>query len=480
MSWSTGWSPVSHDPPVNQASGPVSPAQGAERIEALDLLRGVALFGILMVNMATFAMPMTAAMTPMPTGEPAHEIAAWAVVRTFFQFKFVSTFSLLFGAGLAIQVARGAARGGFVARYVRRLTILLVFGFIHAHMLWYGDILFWYAVLGAFLLLFRDAKGPVLVKIGAVLVAASAVFFGLIAAVGVVDQHRTQDRIEAAAAAMEAASEADASAGAETNAGTGVEAGADSEGPADTEDPVDADDPADDVGPLRGWRAIAETGNPTDPRWIEAETVAYRDGPWIDAVLFRSLTWAFTLIIMVMGFGGVILGFFILGAGLVRVGFFDPARAPMQATVARWGIGIALPVEIMSTLGVLSGDMMIHAVAEFAHTVAGPGLAVGMVAGITWLSSTGRSRGWDRPIRTAGRAALSVYIGETVLATAIFYHWGLGQFGEIGRLEQLGLVVLIYGVLLAAANVWLRFFRFGPLEWIWRSGTYGRLQPLRR
>ncbi len=415
------------------------PIDVGERIPALDVLRGFALLGIVMVNVFSFGLPAQEAFSRPPVADPVED-TGFVLMRSLFQFKWMPIFSMLFGAGLAVQVARAAARGeGFVGRYLRRTGVLLVVGLAHAWLLWYGDILVWYAVLGVGLLAVRRTSPRTLLTAGAVLLVAGGLLAG----------------------------------------GLGVAEAAFGGGAGDrpTErlvvDDVSANEP-------RGWDAItAAQFDPSRPEWIRGERIAYAEGPWRDAAAFRIVTWLYGLFMLILGWGFVAFGCFLLGAGLLRTGFFDPQRRRLQGRIAAIGIGIGLPAEILGAVLVVGGGLP-AAVAGFTHGLTGPLTALGFLAGITWLVSTGRTAAWDAPVRAAGRAALSVYLGQTILGLMVFQWWGLGLFAAVPRPVMLLIAAAIWLVLTAAATLWLARFRFGPAEWVWRTATYGRWQPLRR
>lgn len=444
--------------PDPAAAGP-APIAVSDRIVALDVLRGTALLGIVMVNIFTFALPLNDSFSPPAAGAPGSETVGYVIMRTFFQLKWMPIFSMLFGAGLAVQVARAAARNdAFVPRYLRRMSVLLVIGLLHAWLLWFGDILVWYAVIGLGLLLVRTVQPRRLITAGATVVVVGGLLSGTCTAVPTLLQNVAPPPV------TETVAGADADAETESTAGLNGDAAL-----------------AEDATAPRGFDAIVEADfDPAQPVWRDAELVAFREGPWIDAAAFRVVSWGFGLLFIPFGFGFIVFGCFLLGAGLLRSGFFDPSRVRDQGRLAAFALGIGLPLEAVCTAVVLWGGTGAFVIAEFVHGVTGPTMAVGLLAGITWLVSRGWTRGWDLPVRAAGRAALSVYLGETIIGTAIFHWWGLGLFGDVPRLQLLGIGALIWFALAVLAMAWLQVFRFGPAEWLWRSLTYGRPQPILR
>ena len=170
------------DVPDTTSAGPVPENQ---RLGTLDLLRGFALFGIFMVNMQFFAMFFGEFIRPaVYGGGPVIDVVAWGFVKAFFEYKFISLFSLLFGAGMVVQMSRAKAKGRpFIPTYLRRMAVLAVIGLIHGYLLWYGDILFVYSLVGTALLLARKWRPrTLLITAGSIIVF----FFVVQLAIGIV------------------------------------------------------------------------------------------------------------------------------------------------------------------------------------------------------------------------------------------------------------------------------------------------------
>ena len=417
---------------------PMTPVQPGERLLSLDVLRGIALFGILVVNIQLFAMPLMPAFMPPNFPElPLADQLAFLTTRTFFEMKFISLFSLLFGAGLAIQAHRAGERNvAFGWLYARRLVILLAIGLIHALVLWYGDILVFYACFGFILLAMHTVKPKTMAMIGVILLGVS-VFMSL-----------TCSGIQTLSMQYQP------------------------EFP-----PLPADPPL-------GFAAMNEAQfQPQHPVWIHAETVAYQRGPLPDQFLFRGVTWMFSIMAMLQ-YGWRVLGMFMLGAALCRMGFFRPDARPLQKRLALLGLGAGLTLELVSLALFVpyltgTGPAWLSIIAQPIHDAGASLLCLGL-AGVICLLVYGRAAGLLKPFAPVGRVALSVYIGQTLIATTIMYSWGFGQFGTFSRAELLGMAVAIYVSLAVLATLWLLLFRAGPLEWLWRTLTYLRPQPLLR
>ena len=163
--------PPSEEQPLDETpliGPPMEPVREPERIHALDVLRGFAIFGIFMVNIAFFSMPLMEAIGQGVGEETAADRVAHSIVKAFFEFKFVSTFSLLFGMGLVIQMSRAAkCNRPFVGLYLRRTFLLMAMGAMHGLLLWYGDILFIYSFVAILVLLIRKSRPKVMLWLAA-------------------------------------------------------------------------------------------------------------------------------------------------------------------------------------------------------------------------------------------------------------------------------------------------------------------------
>jgi len=222
------------------------------------------------------------------------------------------------------------------------------------------------------------------------------------------------------------------------------------------------------------------TRGPSDPEWIRLETQAYQEGGYLQALIFRVMSWLFFLIWTLFGGFFHIIGLFCIGAALMKGGVFEPERLHWHRRFVLVGACVGLPVCVLAAAWpALNGSMWVKVGSGSLLMLFGPLVSLGYLGALRLAVAHRVLPRVTAALAGAGRMALSVYLCETVCATFIFYHWGLGQFGQIGRPAQMGIVVAVYAVLVLAANLWLRAFRFGPVEWLWRSLTYMRLQPLR-
>lgn len=416
-------------PPPRPRFGPT--ARG-DRLVNIDFARGVALLGILVVNTTLFFGPLASLIQPLSVpGMSGADRAVALLVLVLVQGKFVSLFSLLFGYGLLRQIenARDSGRSGVVFT-VRRLGVLAGFGLLHALVLWHGDILFLYAVIGGWLLLARGASRRALF-----LSAVCLLVVALVATSGLALLTHL----------------------------------------------VSAQGGPEEITTPEGWpsalRAMARGGfDPSSPAWAEAELKAFRDGPWQDAQWFRTILWLTFLVISLFSFGWLVLGMMVAGGFLWRAQFFDPSQPARRRRVLVIGLVVGLAFEAAAGLcfwTAPSAESLKSALGQMLQQVALFFLPFGYLAGLAWLAD--RLPGWLRePVARTGRLSLTVYLLQTVVATTLSYHWGFGLFGSIGPVGQVVLAVAIWLLLVSFSHAWLARFRYGPLEALWRRLAYGR------
>jgi uncharacterized protein len=305
-------------------------------------------------------------------------------------------------------------------------------GLMHAWFIWYGDILFVYACVGLVLLLFSWAPARGLLIAGAILVGLGALVTAVLLMLG----------------------------------GDGM-------------GEIDATLPQTlaEMPPLQryfeSW--THEGGKYMLAAWASAEGEVFANGPYWSAVAMRMLLWVWGLLATVMGFGWTVLGMFFLGAGLLKAGFFAPERREARRWLVRLGLVVGLPLAI-------GGGVLMYFGGQ--HMVAvGLGMMAGMLAGpllaLMWASLFA---GWaEQPgpmartvlgvLATTGRMGLTNYLLISVLASAIYQHWGLGMFGQTGALQEVGIAVGLWVVVVIISHLWLGVFAQGPMETLWRGAT---------
>ena len=404
--------------------GPIAPQ---ERIQVVDILRGFALLGILLVNMAIFraGWAATQPVTPATTGM-LDRLAAHAI-DLFAEGKFFTLFSFLFGFGFAIQMIRAQERGvAFVPRFMRRLLVLFVIGLAHAFLLWCGDILVSYALLGFVLLLFRNRSPRALLIWATILLLGMALLLG--AVLGLIEYGRT------------------------------------------------VPDGAEQI-------VLAEQGmRASFAQQADEELRVYSSGSYSEIVAYRARSMP-SVYATVLFQAPPILAMFLLGLYAGKRGIFhDPAaHTTLLRRVRFWGVIVGLLLSLLVVLVETQRGILSAALAPLLNmSLAGPILSMGYAATITLLAQHERWRARLAPLGAAGRMALTNYLLQTLICTTIFYGYGLSLFGQVGAAAGVGLTIAIYALQISFSVWWLQRFRFGPMEWLWRSLTYGHVQPLRQ
>jgi uncharacterized protein len=463
----------------------------AERIDAVDVARGLALLGIFLVNVRFFSEPFGSFLEMRPTGSLGDQI-----VHVFVQVvclgKFYSLFSLLFGVGFALQRARVTTRTepgrSWAWLYSRRLLFLLMAGVFHALFFWYGDILFTYAVAGFVLLACGSLKPRTLALLGVGVLAFSmllSVGFAALNELGRVQQPRTSAQGEPAPTPADAGNtvEQDAPPSADATPDPDTPEHADPDASTATIEiavpqgapagPTPGSFEATPFGRLIKGFQSGQVQQPDHPIWMQAETEAYRDGPYDQVFYFRALSWVFILIVTMFGFGWSVIGMMLLGAALAKGGLLGAVHAPFHRRLAIIGlsVGLACAGAASAIISTSSGTvpMMLYTLFQ---GLAGPLVALGILGGICVLVQARRARALTGLLACTGRMAFSNYLLQTLVATTTFYFYGLGLFGSFSRVEQTVFVLAVYACQLVFSGMWMRFFTMGPLEWVWRWWTY--------
>jgi len=413
-----------------------APVDLSERWIGLDVARGVALLGILMVNIHYFALPSGIfADTAPPDGSSAFSVVAWYAYRFFCETKFYPLFSLLFGVGLAIQFIRARERGQrWWGAPVRRLLALLCIGVAHALLVWFGDILFVYSIIGfamVFLVRLR-ARG---LAITACVLAVIVLLIAVLPALGTAFGSSSFPTAKV---------------------------------------PIVLDD-RPPVTQLLAGLGDRHLMGPWEAGYRELETRALRDGPFAQAMGVRAITWMIAAFFLILTGGAQILMLFCLGAAMLKAGWLKPDAARVQWRMVAVGLAVGLPAALVE---ILTGPHHTDWLAVFANTALAslgvPFLSMAYLGlALRWANSG--SLAWlAHRVSLVGRMGLTNYLMCSLLGAFIFQHWGLARFGSLSTAQLLGVALGIYALVLVFSSLWLSTFRFGPMERLWRSATYGR------
>ena len=397
----------------------ISPTSLQERIEILDVLRGLAVCGILIGNMQWFSgygmMPPSVARQSPFADQITHFL-----VHFFVEGKFYSIFSFLFGFGFALQIARAEERGDLKASlFKRRLFWLLVIGLLHAYLLWSGDILSIYALMGFLLILFRKKTNGGLLKWAFALLVIPILTYILLYILFV------------AFVPPEAVSKLDAA-------------------------------------QIDFWKeAVRKVPQSSYLQIITGYNLNMIVGRYATLILEMRLP--------------KILAMFLLGFYAYRREFFkDPSsHRPFIRRVLVYGLILGLVGNV--AFAALAGTEAVlppspaGIVGVISYAFGVPALALFFIAQVATLwqrapSSNGRRLlAWLAPV---GRMALTNYLLQTVICVLIFYGYGFGQFGRFGATTATLIALTIFLFQIFTSALWLKYFAYGPMEWIWRQLTY--------
>lgn len=397
----------------------ITPVGEAERFESLDMLRGLAVLGILMVNIQAFAMYWGTLSYP-----PAHmdlsgaNQTVWFVTHVFFELKFITIFSALFGAGVLLMV--GQDESASKRLHFSRMTWLLIIGAIHGFVFWFGDILMPYALAGMVVVYFRRMSPAKLIGWG----LAGIALTGLLMVASTWAQGMVPE--------------------------------------------------ASEPQPF-GVNPDEETLT----NWVSAYQSSFAGSR-----IYNAIGELFSLLGQVTLFAGRLLGVMFIGMALFKLGFLTAKwsfTAYLVAGLLTAASGVALSwyggLHAIKT-GFAMSELWVHTGLNYvASLLAAFGYAslVMAICKLDWLKLL------RLPFVSAGRMAFTNYLTQTLAMTFIFVGApGLGLFGTVERTGQLKIVLAVWVVQLIVSTLWLRVFRFGPFEWLWRSLSYGRLQPFLR
>jgi uncharacterized protein len=407
------------------ATASIAPVSAQERIHTVDLLRGWALLGILAVNMEFFAWPLSYMFFPQSWANPWDAFVENAI-KIFAQGKFYTLFSTLFGWGFSVYLLKGERAGkSTLFTYARRLTVLLVIGAIHAYLIWMGDILLMYAGIGFFLFLFRKAK-PRTLLVWAMLLLMLPPTMMLSGALAKATNEKAAVEIQK-----------------------------------DTQ---------------RNEAFFKEL--------TEGAFRAYPNGTFAEVTRQRAREYNSIFGFLVF-FGPTVLAMFIMGLYAGRKGYLHDAAAhlPFFRRLMWTGFAVGVAGSIFSEWAIhrtnMLGPSFLGAAVSFSDAFSDPGLGYAFASALILLSQRAGVAARLHPVAAAGRMALTNYLMQSLICTFIFYSHGLGMYGKIGPGWFPLFIVAIYGIELAWSPWWLSRFHFGPAEWLWRTLTYGKAQPMR-
>jgi len=407
----------------------MAPVRPGERWEILDLLRGFALFGILVVNSMLFFGPLHDLVLPDPTWARPADHWVRSFVTILFEGKFYTTFAFLFGVGAALQYRRCRRQErAFLPFFWRRMSGLLLIGLIHATMLWFGDILVMYAICGFALAvlallpqLFQRLLALTLVLLPIALTVLIVVLFAWMSAI-------------------------------------------------------------DETGDLAAIQAEQVETN----RWLRDHALqTYPGGSWSEILEVRlaelGAIYQFSIVLL-----PAILGLMLIGFQFGLTNFFrDVSR--YRGRLMRWlpaaaivGLGLSISLGWAERNGDPMGADGYSVLTVVAMQLGAPALAA-TYGIVIWHLHTTTVFGWIGPLLgPVGRMAATHYLLQSVVMTTIANSWGLGLYGQISPAAGIAVAVGLFAVQIYLSQLWMARFTMGPVEWVWRVLTYGTRPALRR
>lgn len=404
----------------------MTPVAAAERIDTIDILRGMALFGILMANMRGFSAPEQVYFNIGELFKGAADQFVQGFVDLFVQGKFITLFAFLFGLGFAVQMTRAEERGKSVSFYPRRLAVLLCFGLLHSWLIWWGDILVGYALTGLVLFFFRKRTQKTVATIGLALF-----FFPVVMNLGFLIWTRFH--------------------GGPPNGGAG------------------ADNDAE-------YHAA-----------IQHAISVYRDGSYIAAVKQRFQDWKSLNAGVPFLVFAYVLPRFLAGLWVWRTGILKNVqeKLPTIRRVWAWALfigfladGIPLFVHHFFHPAPTHGPTLRGILLGLCQRISFPALSTFYATSVVLALQSPR---WKRLLASfgaVGRTALTNYLMQSLVCTWFFHLTKL--YGKVGPAWDLIPTFVLFSIQIPLSVWWLKHYQFGPVEWLWRSLTYGYRPPMRR
>jgi uncharacterized protein len=409
----------------------ITPTAGGQRIELLDALRGFAIFGILMVNMQLFHQPITSMLIGYSGSETTLDLVSVLFTKFFFEGKFYVLFSMLFGYGFWIFINRTTNAGkSIIPTFRLRIFFLLLFGILHVVMLWAGDILVFYALLGFVLILFRKKSDRGLVKwaVWLALIPSIVMLIGwgfyLIASM----QPESKDAFEA-----------------------------------------------------------AMQGNASQMKQLAEESaIAYSNGKFSEIVNARLKEYSNLFFGGIVVFYPVVLAMFLFGVWAARKGIIANYQnhLPFFRKALVWGLALGVVANSLYTYAYIQVPIGEFGLWGFLgtsmHTLGGFMLCLVYVSGIVLMTSKGKLKKLRSLMAPVGRMALTNYLLHSIICTTLFLPYGFGLFGKFTAWQGILLTIVIFLLQIPFSRFWLNRFNYGPFEWLWRSLTYWKVQPFVR
>ena len=405
------------------------PPAEPDRLPGLDLIRGLAVMGIALMNVASFGLPPGAYDNPLAYGHASPlDQFVWAAEFIFVDGKLRALFSILFGASLMLMADREEARGGRpFSLHVRRMIVLLVIGLAHALLIWPGDILFMYAIAGLAAWWMRDKPVPPLIVAALICLAGQAAISGVTL--------------------------------------SGLTALRDA-----------AETPGANLTTAKAWTDLHARIGP-DPA-AAAQAVAMQRGSYGEGLVRRLDEAEETRVGQLVGAGLETLGLMLIGMAAMRSGALGGTWPRARYSRIAFAAVLAGALAGSGLLAICAysrfDSITVYAAAVLGGAPLRPLMALGYAAAVLAI----RPGALAARIAAVGRMALSCYIGTSIAFALLFEGYGLGLFGRLSRAETLLPVLAVWVLMLVLCPLWMRRYRHGPIEWLWRCAVRGTFRPI--
>jgi uncharacterized protein len=425
-----------------------APVSSDQRLRTLDVLRGAALLGIVLMNVPFTGLPFAAYANPnLWGGNDPLNMGVLAVQWVLFDGKMRALFSMMFGAGIVLFMERALERENSVRGadlLSRRLLWLTLFGALHGWLIWAGDILYAYGLFGLLIVPMRNVSPrKLLITAGVALVLLS------LAVVGQGFSRRSTRDAAMAARAVEA------------------------QGKPLTKEQQDA---------KKEWDETYNGALPSRQK-LQEEVDNYRKGYRGVMTQRASIMRKFNFVPVYFPGNVDIWALMLIGMALFKLGVLQGQRSTgFYVRMALAGYAIGISVNAISTYGMFASnfDIVAGAFWNVPYQIGRVSVALGHAAALILLVKGARLLWLTDRLAAVGQMAFSNYISHSIIYALVFYAPGLRLMGQLQRYQLYYVVLGIWILNLVWSPIWLRYFRFGPLEWCWRSLTYWQRQPMRR
>jgi uncharacterized protein len=392
------------------------PVQPGKRVQSLDILRGIAILGILLMNTQSFSMINAAYINPTAFGDfTGINKVIWIITHVVADQKFLGLFSVLFGAGIVLFANRAEEKGKKAGKlHYKRMFFLLLFGLLHAYLLWHGDILVTYALCGLWVFLFRRKSVKTLWTWGIIFMIVPLLIYLMS---GFSLNYMPEESVQQI---------------------------------------------------MKAWQP--------DKAAVHEELMAFQ-GSWLQQMEMRAkLAFEFQTFLFLIFMGWKITGWMLIGMALFKSGILSNQKSFVYyAKLAVFGIVIGYFLSGYGVLKNIHNQWSLEYSMYFGSMFNYVGSVFTVIGYIGLVMLLVNKKFMSFLFQKTGRLAFTNYILETAIFTTVFYGHGFGFYGKMDRFNQFILVVVTWIIIITFSRLWLKYFRYGPLEWVWRSLTYGRM-----